>query len=327
MLNKHKTLFNTAIRAHATLASMQVFAQSLGGFNDALLMRQQVWQLPLFDLNAMISDFFTFNGMPGSLENRTYTIIQNSSNLLTCYTDLFNYLIQALKRRSQQYRHDYMDDRVVISNEVTPQAVTDVDTYFDEDIILQPRNQVYFEYLQLQEVNTIVGHNVYALRINPAEETAFRTAYKQIRLYERQMAYNAIQTNWVAYAAANQISVPLPAVISVDPTLNRTDPANPAPTFSAITALINWIKANVPPVTYSNPIADNNIDAFFELIFSNNPATLTTEHIQEAVLTMLIKLRNGNKPDDTTVRREFMKACVTAVISNSAFWNQDDNFK
>ena len=45
---------NTALLAYGTLTSTKVLAQSLGGLNDALLMRQQIPQLPVFDLMAMI---------------------------------------------------------------------------------------------------------------------------------------------------------------------------------------------------------------------------------------------------------------------------------
>ena len=47
---------NTALLAHRLLNSpgVHVQAQSLGGLNNALLMRQQMPQLPVFDLNAMI---------------------------------------------------------------------------------------------------------------------------------------------------------------------------------------------------------------------------------------------------------------------------------
>ena len=45
---------NTALLAHGTLSSTNVLAQSLGGLNNALLMRQQMPQLPVFDVNAMI---------------------------------------------------------------------------------------------------------------------------------------------------------------------------------------------------------------------------------------------------------------------------------
>jgi hypothetical protein len=44
---------NTALRAYGILSSINVLAQSLGGFNNALLMRQQIPQLPVFDLDAM----------------------------------------------------------------------------------------------------------------------------------------------------------------------------------------------------------------------------------------------------------------------------------
>jgi hypothetical protein len=44
---------NTAVRAHGKLSSANVLAQSLGGFNNALLMLQQLPQLPIFDLSAM----------------------------------------------------------------------------------------------------------------------------------------------------------------------------------------------------------------------------------------------------------------------------------
>lgn len=47
---------NTALLANDLLSSsnLHVLAQSLGGLNNALLMRQQMPQLPVFDLNAMI---------------------------------------------------------------------------------------------------------------------------------------------------------------------------------------------------------------------------------------------------------------------------------
>ena len=45
---------NTALSAYRTLSSTNVLAQSLGGLNNALLMRQQIPQLPVFDLNAML---------------------------------------------------------------------------------------------------------------------------------------------------------------------------------------------------------------------------------------------------------------------------------
>ena len=45
---------NTALSAYKQLGSQNVLAQSLGGLNNALLMRQQFPQLPIFDLNAMI---------------------------------------------------------------------------------------------------------------------------------------------------------------------------------------------------------------------------------------------------------------------------------
>lgn len=45
---------NTALLAHGALSSTHVLAQSLGGLNNALLMRQQIPQLPVFDLVAMI---------------------------------------------------------------------------------------------------------------------------------------------------------------------------------------------------------------------------------------------------------------------------------
>lgn len=44
---------NTALRAYETLSVTNVLAQSLGGFNNALLMREQMPQLPVFDLMAM----------------------------------------------------------------------------------------------------------------------------------------------------------------------------------------------------------------------------------------------------------------------------------
>lgn len=44
---------NTALRAYKTLSSMKVLAQSLGGLNNAFLMREQIPQLPVFDLAAM----------------------------------------------------------------------------------------------------------------------------------------------------------------------------------------------------------------------------------------------------------------------------------
>ena len=48
---------NTSLLAHRLLTSpdVHVLAQSLGGFNNALLMRQQMPQLPVFDHNAMIA--------------------------------------------------------------------------------------------------------------------------------------------------------------------------------------------------------------------------------------------------------------------------------
>ncbi len=46
---------NTSISAHKNLVSANVLAQSLGGFNNALLMREQIPQLPVFDMNAMIT--------------------------------------------------------------------------------------------------------------------------------------------------------------------------------------------------------------------------------------------------------------------------------
>ncbi len=45
---------NTALLAHTALSSTNVLAQSLGGLNNALLMRRQMPQLPVFDLNAML---------------------------------------------------------------------------------------------------------------------------------------------------------------------------------------------------------------------------------------------------------------------------------
>jgi hypothetical protein len=47
---------NTSLLAHSLLNSpdLHVQAQSLGGLNNALLMRQQMPQVPVFDLNAMI---------------------------------------------------------------------------------------------------------------------------------------------------------------------------------------------------------------------------------------------------------------------------------
>ncbi len=44
---------NTARLAYGKLSSANVLAQSLGGFNNALLMCQQLPQLPIFDLSAM----------------------------------------------------------------------------------------------------------------------------------------------------------------------------------------------------------------------------------------------------------------------------------
>lgn len=44
---------NTAVLAYAKLGSTNVLAQSLGGLNNAFLMRQQIPQLPVFDLIAM----------------------------------------------------------------------------------------------------------------------------------------------------------------------------------------------------------------------------------------------------------------------------------
>lgn len=45
---------NTSLSAHKNLGSANVLAQSLGGFNNALLMREQIPQLPVFDLSGMI---------------------------------------------------------------------------------------------------------------------------------------------------------------------------------------------------------------------------------------------------------------------------------
>lgn len=44
---------HTALQAYPILNSTNVLAQSLGGFNNALMMRQQIPQLPVFDVNAM----------------------------------------------------------------------------------------------------------------------------------------------------------------------------------------------------------------------------------------------------------------------------------
>lgn len=48
-----KDPLNTALRAYKTLSSTNVLAQSLGGLNNAFLMRAQTPQLPIFDLTAM----------------------------------------------------------------------------------------------------------------------------------------------------------------------------------------------------------------------------------------------------------------------------------
>ena len=45
---------NTALLAYKAMSSTNVLAQSLGGLNNALLMRQQMPQLPVFDLTAML---------------------------------------------------------------------------------------------------------------------------------------------------------------------------------------------------------------------------------------------------------------------------------
>lgn len=52
-LSRVEDPLHTALLAYASLGSTNVLAQSLGGLNNALLMRRQMPQLPVFDLSAM----------------------------------------------------------------------------------------------------------------------------------------------------------------------------------------------------------------------------------------------------------------------------------
>ena len=57
---------NTSLVALALLPGVSGMSQLLGGFNDALLMKEQVIQLPIFDLNMVLSDFTDAPPPPGS---------------------------------------------------------------------------------------------------------------------------------------------------------------------------------------------------------------------------------------------------------------------
>ena len=63
---------NTSLVALALLPSVGGMSQLLGGFNDALLMKEQVIQLPIFDLNMILTDFTGAPPPPGGSNPYTH---------------------------------------------------------------------------------------------------------------------------------------------------------------------------------------------------------------------------------------------------------------
>lgn len=55
--NRARDPVDTALRSYSLIPQLQGMSQTLGGFNNALLMREQVVQMPIFDLSKVSRDF------------------------------------------------------------------------------------------------------------------------------------------------------------------------------------------------------------------------------------------------------------------------------
>ena len=272
--------------------------------------------------------FFTLASDADPFQTRVYNAIGEATTMMGCYGLIYRYIIDGLKWRSRQDRHDLMDARVDVRG-LNQLQMEDAKLYFEEGELAEWDKRVLFEYLSVVGQDAVTyGENVFILKVKDTEKVAAQTACRQIQLYSQVQTYNEEYELKKKYCENHKLKTRPPnSIIKIDAKTARVDPDNAKQKNQlkkfvvgedGVGGLVNWVKDNYPDV--KAVLAATSVSELFNLVF--NSGVLSTKQTITALETMLDKIRNLGDSNPST-KKEFGGWLIGELEKQKKFWDQE----